>query len=109
MLLIGKTALARGLAMDFSRHWRPNLQRDRRCRSEDVAILGARALWVTANTPTTKFRIGSMTKQFTAAAILLLEERGELKVEAPVKKYMSDAPPSAEPRRCKRTGSRAPP
>src|SRR5580658_6392370 len=28
--------------------------------------------WNIANTPATKFRIGSMTKQFTAASILLL-------------------------------------
>jgi CubicO group peptidase (beta-lactamase class C family) len=33
--------------------------------------------WNVPNTPTTKFRIGSITKQFTAAAILLLEERGK--------------------------------
>src|SRR5204863_3756533 len=36
------------------------------------------------NTPKTKFRLGSLTKQFTAASILLLEERGKLKVEDPV-------------------------
>lgn len=48
--------------------------------------------WETPNTPTTKFRLGSVTKQFTAASILLLEERGKLKVEDPVKKYMPDAP-----------------
>jgi CubicO group peptidase (beta-lactamase class C family) len=48
--------------------------------------------WNIANTPATKFRIGSMTKQFTAASILLLEERGKLKVDDPVKKYMPDAP-----------------
>jgi CubicO group peptidase (beta-lactamase class C family) len=46
------------------------------------------------NTPSTKFRLGSITKQFTAACILLLEERGKLKVEDPVKKYMADAPPA---------------
>src|SRR5438552_78915 len=44
------------------------------------------------NTPTTKFRLGSITKQFTAASILLLEERGKLKVEDPVKKYLPTAP-----------------
>jgi CubicO group peptidase (beta-lactamase class C family) len=33
-----------------------------------------------------------VTKQFTAASILLLEERGKLSVNDPVKKYMSDAP-----------------
>src|SRR5262245_48419969 len=48
--------------------------------------------WNIPNTPSTKFRLGSITKQFTAASILLLEERGKLKVEDPVKKYMSDAP-----------------
>jgi len=48
--------------------------------------------WNIPNTPTTKFRIGSITKQFTAAAILLLEERGKLKTDDLVKKYMPDAP-----------------
>jgi CubicO group peptidase (beta-lactamase class C family) len=48
--------------------------------------------WEVPNTPTTKFRLGSITKQFTAASILLLEERGKLKVEDPVKKYMPNAP-----------------
>src|SRR5262249_52913503 len=35
--------------------------------------------WDIPNTPATPFRIGSITKQFTAVAILLLEERGQLK------------------------------
>jgi CubicO group peptidase (beta-lactamase class C family) len=48
--------------------------------------------WDIPNTPTTKFRLGSLTKQFTAASILLLEERGKLKLEDPIKKYVSDAP-----------------
>ena len=48
--------------------------------------------WDIPNTPTTKFRLGSITKQFTAASILLLEERGKLKLEDPIKKYVSDAP-----------------
>ena len=48
--------------------------------------------WEIPATPSTKFRLGSVTKQFTAAAILLLEERGKLKVEEPVKKYLPDAP-----------------
>src|ERR1039458_5666061 len=47
--------------------------------------------WDIPNSPSTKFRLGSVTKQFTAASILLLEERGKLKVEDPVKKYMPDA------------------
>src|SRR5580693_9016510 len=48
--------------------------------------------WDILNSPSTKFRLGSVTKQFTAASILLLQERGKLKVEDPVKKYMPDAP-----------------
>jgi len=48
--------------------------------------------WDVPNTPATKFRLGSITKQFTAASILLLQERGKLNVEDPVKKYMADAP-----------------
>jgi CubicO group peptidase (beta-lactamase class C family) len=48
--------------------------------------------WNTPDTTSTKFRIGSMTKQFTAAAVLLLEERGKLKVDDPVKRYYPDAP-----------------
>jgi CubicO group peptidase (beta-lactamase class C family) len=50
--------------------------------------------WTIPNSPSTKFRLGSVTKQFTAACILLLEERGKLKVEDPVKKHMPDAPAS---------------
>lgn len=48
--------------------------------------------WNIANTPANKFRIGSMTKQFTSASILLLEERGKLKVDDTVKIYMREAP-----------------
>ncbi len=48
--------------------------------------------WDIPNTPSTKFRLGSITKQFTAACILRLEEMGKLKVEDPVRKYIPDAP-----------------
>lgn len=48
--------------------------------------------WDIPNAPNTKFRLGSVTKQFTAASILLLEERGKLSVGDAVKKYMPDAP-----------------
>ena len=43
-------------------------------------------------TANTKFRLGSITKQFTAMAILILQERGKLAVTDKVKKYISDAP-----------------
>lgn len=48
--------------------------------------------WNIPNSPTAKFRLGSLTKQFTAAAILLLEERGKLKTGDLVKTLMPDAP-----------------
>jgi len=48
--------------------------------------------WDIPNTPATKFRLGSITKQFTAASILLLEERGKLKIDDPIKKHLTDAP-----------------
>jgi CubicO group peptidase (beta-lactamase class C family) len=48
--------------------------------------------WNVPNTSNTKFRLGSVTKQFTAASILLLEERGKLSINDPVKKYIPDAP-----------------
>lgn len=50
--------------------------------------------WDIANTTDTKFRIGSVTKQFTAASILLLQERGLLDIDQPVKTYWPDAPAS---------------
>lgn len=42
------------------------------------------------NTTETKYRIWSITKQFTAAAILILEERGLLRVGDSLKKYFPD-------------------
>src|ERR1700752_4453141 len=48
--------------------------------------------WDVPNTPTTKFRLGSITKQFTAASVLLLEERGKLSLDDPIKKHLPDAP-----------------
>src|SRR5690348_12460527 len=48
--------------------------------------------WDISNAPNTKFRLGSISKQFTAAAILLLEERGKLQVSDPVKQHLPDAP-----------------
>lgn len=38
------------------------------------------------------FEIGSITKQFTAIAILMLEEKGKLKVEDDITKYIPDYP-----------------
>jgi CubicO group peptidase (beta-lactamase class C family) len=48
--------------------------------------------WQIPDAPEAKFRLGSVTKQFTAASILLLEERGKLSTDDLVKKYLPDAP-----------------
>lgn len=45
------------------------------------------------NTPQVKFRIGSLTKQFTAMAVMILQERGLLKVQDSVCKYVPECPP----------------
>lgn len=45
-----------------------------------------------ANTPQTKFRLGSITKQFTAMAVLMLAEQGKLKVDDGVSVHFSAAP-----------------
>ncbi len=49
------------------------------------------------NTPQTKFRIASITKQFTAMAILLLQEQGKLNVEDSICNYIDDCPEIFEP------------
>src|SRR5690349_11657841 len=41
------------------------------------------------NRLTTRFGIGSITKQFIAMAILLLQDQGKLRVEDPVCRYIS--------------------
>ena len=51
----------------------------------------------TPNTTKTKFRIGSMTKQFTATAIMLLRESGKLSLDDPICKYVDDCPNAWKP------------
>jgi len=49
------------------------------------------------NTSQTKFRIGSLTKQFTAAAIVMLQERGKLSVQDSICRYMPQCPSAWQP------------
>lgn len=43
-------------------------------------------------TPSTAFYAGSLSKQFTAASILILAERGRVDLDAPVRKYVPELP-----------------
>jgi len=45
------------------------------------------------NTPNTRFLLASVTKTFTAMAIMQLHDRGLLNIDDPVSKYLPDFPP----------------
>jgi CubicO group peptidase (beta-lactamase class C family) len=53
------------------------------------ARLGADSTSAVAATPEMRYSIGSISKQFTAAAILMLQEQGKLSIDEPVGKYIS--------------------
>jgi len=44
------------------------------------------------NTPQTKYRIGSLTKQFTAMAILMLQAQNKLKIQDPICRFIPECP-----------------
>lgn len=48
--------------------------------------------WNIPNQPDTKFRLGSVTKQFTALLIVKLAEEGKLKLDVPITTYLPDYP-----------------
>ncbi len=48
--------------------------------------------WNVPNTPQTKFRIGSITKQFTSACILQLVQSGKLNLDDKLSKFIPDFP-----------------
>lgn len=49
------------------------------------------------NTPKTVFRLASLTKQFTATSIMMLQERGKLNVSDPICKHLTDCPSAWQP------------
>ncbi|HLG76316.1 MAG TPA: serine hydrolase domain-containing protein, partial [Ktedonobacteraceae bacterium] len=51
----------------------------------------------TPNTPLTRFYLGSVTKEFTAMAILLLQQQGKLDVHKSICVYISPCPPPWQP------------
>ena len=52
----------------------------------------ANAEWEIPNASNTKFRLGSITKQFTATAVLRLQEQGKLKAQDAICTYLSPCP-----------------
>ena len=48
--------------------------------------------WNIPNQPDTKFRLGSITKQFTALLIVKLAEKGKIKLDVPITTYLPDYP-----------------
>ncbi len=46
--------------------------------------------WNIPNTPETRFRLGSITKQFTAALTLQLVEQGKIKLDGKISDYLPD-------------------
>jgi CubicO group peptidase (beta-lactamase class C family)/microsomal dipeptidase-like Zn-dependent dipeptidase len=48
-------------------------------------------------TPETNYRLASVTKQFTAASILLLAESGKLKLDDPIRTWLPSLPDAAQP------------
>ena len=65
-------------------------------RGSDVIVSKGYGLanveWNLPSSPSARFKVASITKQFTAAAILLLEERGRLKIDDLVKTHLPEAP-----------------
>jgi CubicO group peptidase (beta-lactamase class C family) len=59
------------------------------CRGYGLANDSSR----TSVTPATVFDIGSLAKQFTAAAVMLLESRGRLSLDDSIDRYLDHVPP----------------
>ena len=49
------------------------------------------------NTPRTKFRLASITKSFTAIAVMMLQEKGKLNSQDSICKHLSDCPETWKP------------
>src|SRR5580658_10496385 len=69
-------------------------------QNADVSFVGTFGLRDVARglpvRPDTFFEIGSITKQFTAASILQLQESGKLQIDRPLSDYLPDAPHAKE-------------
>jgi CubicO group peptidase (beta-lactamase class C family)/microsomal dipeptidase-like Zn-dependent dipeptidase len=77
-----------GASVLVLRDGKPALQ-----RAYGLADLEAR----TPVSPVTNYRLASVTKQFTAAAILLLAEDGKLALDDPIRKWLPELPDATRP------------
>jgi hypothetical protein len=84
-----KAYVAPGLVVPPRCHSTERLYSKRRSASRD----GAQH----SNTPQTIFESGSVAKQFTAAAIVLLQQDGKLSLDDPVRKYIPELPDYGSP------------
>jgi CubicO group peptidase (beta-lactamase class C family) len=57
----------------------------------------ANAEWEIPNSPATKFRLGSITKQFTSMLVMQLVQQGRIGVQDPICKYLETCPDSWKP------------
>lgn len=48
-------------------------------------------------TPETNYRLASVSKQFTAMAVMLLAQDGKLRYDQPVRDFLAELPPAAQP------------
>jgi CubicO group peptidase (beta-lactamase class C family) len=106
VMLVAQTTFAQDLSARFDEYMRAAAQASFTGTvlvSRDGKVLFAKGYgnaneeFAAPNTLETKFRLGSITKQFTAASILLLQERGKLSTNDPVCKYVTNCPAAWEP------------
>lgn len=105
LLILFSSALAQDIGRKADEYLRENLKLERFSGSVLIAQKGqvllskgygmANLELNIPNTPQTVFRLGSVTKQFTAMAILQLEERKVLNVADPVEKFLPGYPQGA--------------
>lgn len=48
-------------------------------------------------TPETDYRLASVSKQFTAMAVILLAKAGKLRYDQPIRDFLAELPPAAQP------------
>ena len=72
----------------LARDWRPVFVRSYGMANYELGV---------PNASDTVFRLASVTKQFTALAIMQLQEQGKLAVDDPVCRYLADCPPAWAP------------